>query len=284
MKERIVRFFEREMAIWGPLSLLCTLAFRPSLLFIAIVGLYLSGRWFFKGFVYALILLALSMVVNHAFFFSDHLWQLGLEGSLACAFFITALSFEDRSRFVEALKMQIETGEASLQNLEEEEVKNQEMATSQAIVLQEKIASLQKELEELQSDHSSILILNEVLRKTSARLTLENERFQEEKKQSDLLKKEIAELRQSLAWISNTEKVALQNKELMKELNDARFQREQAHLINETLARLYVRENLKAKEADQEAASYAEQLAAARREVQNIVEAPKPIPFLWPSV
>jgi hypothetical protein len=70
--------------------------------------------------------------------------------------------------------------------------------------------------------------------------------------------------------MSRSYQVEYDESELMNELNAARYEKEQTHLINETLARLYARETLKAKEANEEAGALADQLAAAHREVRRI--------------
>jgi chromosome segregation ATPase len=229
-----------------------------------------------RGCCYALALLAIAASVKHAWQVEDHLFQLGVEGSLACAYFITALAFEQGSSFIESLRSQVETRKAALENLEEELAKTQESSLSQQIIYQEKIASLQKELEELQTEHSSILILNEVLRKTTARHVQEHETVQSANvdlhRQIELLKSKLRECEEEINRLSTTEAVVIQNKELMQELNAARYEKEQTHLINETLARLHIRETLKAKEAEQEADSLAEQLVAAHREVKRVGE------------
>ncbi|PIS01925.1 MAG: hypothetical protein COT85_07205 [Chlamydiae bacterium CG10_big_fil_rev_8_21_14_0_10_42_34] len=282
MIQRAVRFLHKEPTIWGPLSLLCTVAIAVKtaipfdLLFLAAAGLFLSARWQLRGFCYSLALLAVVAVAKHAFVVTDHLWQLGIEGSLACAFFITAVSFEQGAAWIESLESQMQNKKAALENIEEELEKVQQTAQEQQIVFQEKVATLQKELDEIQTDHSSILILNEVLRKTSARHLQECETAKasvlDVQRQKELLKAEFLECKQELSRLASTDAVALQNTELMKELNQARYVTEQTKLINETLARLYLRESLKAKEIDSEAASLADQLAAAHREVRRIAE------------
>ncbi len=264
----IMQFLGKEKSIWGPLFLLCALAFGVKtaipfdLLFLTVAGLVLSARWRLRGCCYALVLLALFAAVKH-FFITDHLWQLAIEGSLGLSYFITALSYEEGTQYLESLNQQMQLRKASLENLEEELAKVRESALSQQITFQEKIASLQKELEDLQGDHSSILILNEVLRKTTARHMHESEKYA-------LLKEELQETEKELGRLSNTEALAVQNRDLMKELNAARYQKEQTHLINETLARLHARENLKAKETAEEASALADQLAASRREVERM--------------
>src|SRR5690606_3669255 len=94
---------------------------------------------------------------------------------LACSYFVTALTFEQSTLFIESLTQQMATRKAALENLEEEVAKVRETALSQQIAFQEKISALQKELDDLQADHSSLTILNEVLRKTTARHMQESE-------------------------------------------------------------------------------------------------------------
>lgn len=293
--EKAISFFRGEedaikISFWqilGPISLLCTVALAArswipvDLLVLALIGLYLCARWQMRGCVYALISLGIAALVRHAFVSSQHLWELGLEASLGCAFLITALAFEKGSLFIQSLTDQIETRGAALQNTEEDLAKEREAALSTQLSLQEKIDSLQKELEEMQSEHSSLFILNEVLRKTSARHLEENRKVVEElldaqrflgalKIRSEALEKEVARL-------SSEEGLVRQNGDLLKELNAARSQKEQTHLINEMLARLHAKESLKAKEAyeqlqasQQEIAQKEEQLALARGEMKML--------------
>lgn len=244
-------------SIFGPLSLLCTFAIAAKLpldfLFLALSGLYLCARYQMKGFSYSLVLLLLGGGLKHLFLDSGHFWQLGLEGSLGIAFFITALSFEESVVFIQSMISQLDARSSSLKNLEEDLSLQREQATAQQIASQEKCATLQKELEELQSDHSSILILNEVLRKTAARHKEEIESHLEEaagmRASYAILSSDLEGRKKELARLSNSEAMIEENRQLTKELNAARVQKEQTHLINETLARLHAKESLKAKEA-----------------------------------
>jgi hypothetical protein len=282
MMQRVVRFLQKEPTIWGPISLLFTVSLAVKtaipfdLLFVAAAGLFLSARLQIRGCCYSLILLALAGIVKHSFFISDHLWYLGVEGSIACAFFITALAFEQGAAWIDSLQSQMETRKAALENVEEELSKVQQSAQEQQIIFQEKVSTLQRELEEVQTEHSSLLILNEVLRKTTARHIKETETisgaFLNLERQIVLLRGENEFAEKELARIKNSEALVIQNSELMKELNQARYDKEQTHLINETLARLHYKEVLKAKDADREAASLQEQLSAAHKEVRRIAE------------
>lgn len=268
MMQKTIEFIQKEPSIWGAISLLCTvaLAFKTAipfdLLVLAAGGFFLSARLQIRGCCYALVLLGLVAAIKHAFLVHDHLWQLGIEGSLGLAFFITALASEQGTFWIESLQSQIATRDATLENLEEELRKSEQMAQEQQIAFQEKAAHLQKELEELQVEHSSILILNEVLRKTAAGYAQENESLSHQASQMRL---ELQEAEQELDRLKKSDELALQNSQLFKELNQARYDKEQSHLISETLARLHIKESLKAKEADEEAASLKEQLRAVRK-------------------
>ncbi len=282
MIERAVRFLQKEPSIWGPISLLFTVSLAVKtaipfdLLFVAAAGLFLSARLQVRGCCYSLVLLGLAGVIKHAFFISDHLWYLGIEGSIGCAFFITALAFEQGSAWIESLHSQIETRKAALDNIEEELAKVQQSGQEHQIVFQEKVSTLQKELEDVQTEHSSILILNEVLRKTTARHIKECESIagtlHDTERQMVLLRGEYESTEKELARLKNSDALVLQNAELLKELNQARYDKEQTHLINETLARLHYRERLKAKDADQEASSLQEQLLSVHKELKRVAE------------
>lgn len=277
MREVLLKGCLNQPVIWGPIFLIAALAIYAKapldLLFLAVSGLYLTANWKMRGCVYALVLLFLSSVVKHFFLVDHHLFQLVLEISLGAAFFMTGLAFEQGASFIENLNSQVETRKAAVTNLEEEMSKIQEHTQELQIFFQEKVAKLQKELEELQADHSSILILNEVLRKKGAKELLENESIKKEsldvQRQNELLHQDLQRAEEELAWLKKTDEVILQNRELMEELNTARSQELQTHLINETLARLYAKESFKAKEYDMEAASLKEQL---RRQAEPLQE------------
>lgn len=279
MMQRAVRFLQKEPTIWGPISLLFTLSLSVKtaipfdLLLMAAVGFFLSARLQVRGCCYSLILLGLLSIVKHAFLITDHLWVLGIESSLGCAFFITALGCEQGTTWIESLQSQMETRKAALENLEEELAKTQETAQEQQIAFQGKVSTLQKELEEVQIEHSSLLILNEVLRKTTARHAKESESaagaLRDAMRQIDFIRGEYEACERELTRLKSDDALAIQNESLMKELNQARYDKEETHLINETLARLHLREVLRAKDADQEAASLQEQLASLHKEVQR---------------
>jgi DNA repair exonuclease SbcCD ATPase subunit len=256
----IVDFIGEDFSLWqmiGPLFILCAFALSPQdplLLSVGIGGLFLSACWQIRGFSYALILLGIVAIAEHAFLSERHFWLLGLEGSYAIAFFITALSSEDRTSFVQSLSAKLEASGASIRNLEDEFASLREASTAERIVLQEKIGTLQKEIEEIQSEQSSLLILNEVLRKTAARECLERDEAKESLVDAErcLAQRflELEGIQKELAHLTDSNALVLENREVRGEINAARVDREQARLISETLSRLHAKECLKAKEGE----------------------------------
>ncbi len=276
---KIIRALQKEQVIWGPLFLLATfaLSFKEIDLFlVAAAGLFLSAAMHIRGFCYFLVLLTVDIVMRHLFFTADHLWYLGIEASIAISCFIIALAFEQEASLLESLDSQIKTQSASYENLEEELARHHESAQELQIASAEKIAALQKELEDFESEHSSILILNEVLRKKTAR-------FEEESKQHltnlnalenqmNHLKMDYEAAQKELSRLENTDEMVALNTQLMQELGAAKCDKEQTHLINETFQRLHLKESLKAKEAEDEASSLKELLRAAHEEIRRIAE------------
>lgn len=260
--------------IAGPLFVLCTFALSPdhlSIFLIGVLGLFLCCRWQMTGFFSSLILLLLASLGEHYYFQKGHLWLLGIQGSYAIAFFITALNAEGHTHFVKNLFSQMEMRDASILNLEEEFSKSRETMSEALMRSQEKAESLQKLVEETSQEHSSLLVLNDVLRKTTARKLEENDLLHTEfaALQNLLvsLQNEKDALQKELLFFKNSEKLVLENQKLIDEINCARLEKEQTHGINETLAKLHAKENAKALEANAIAASLEEKVRSLEEEL-----------------
>ena len=242
--QRAVRFLQKEPSVWAPIFLLSSViiaakaALSIDLLVTASVGFFLSYRLHVRGMCYALIILAFTSIAKHLMIDNDHLWHLGIQCSLALAFFITALTSEQGANWIESLASQIEMGKASFQNLEEELSKIHAETSEQQIGYQERIGALQKELEDLQLEHSSILILNEVLREKTAAVQEEQEssvtKFLMLQSKFEALQRGYELCKKELTRIEDNDGMASLNKQLMQELNDLRFDQEQTHLTNLT--------------------------------------------------
>jgi len=247
----------------GPLFVLCAFALMPhnTLLFIVgSIGLFLSAKFHMKGFVASLAVLLLGAIASLFIAGADFLWTVGIEGSFALAFFITAQNADRQSSFLQSLFSQVETKSSVISNLEDEVTKSKQETLEQSLSLQEKIASLQKGLDEVLSEQSSIVTLNEVLRKTTARHIAETKAAQETLLNAqislDFDKQERESIQKNFIRLENESAVAQDNKQLTDEINAIRLDREQTHTINETLARLHAKESLRAKEALEELEVY----------------------------
>lgn len=257
------RTFEEELPLvqlLGPLFLICTLTiaarvggvFHYDLLAIGAIGLFLCAKWHVRGCVYALILLGVSSLITHLFVFEHQALQFGLEGSVAFALIISGLSFEEGKQFSHSLHQKIGAKEQTIQNLEEEMGRHQEQSAQELMTASNKITFLSQVIEEMQSDTSSLQVLNEVLRKTAAKTTEEKELLADKAAHSEQkigqMLIEIDALQKEIARIGNDSILAQQNKELFAEINEVRFREAQTHQINETLARLRAKESQKTEE------------------------------------
>lgn len=262
---------EKGFYIAGPIFVLCTLALAPVTLgtfIISTVGLFACSVFSMRGFFYALGSLALFAVWEFAFFMPEHpWWHSGFFISYAIAFYITAATGFEKEQASQSLHSQWEALKTSFGFLEEEVSRVQEENAKEQAYHQEKIESLQKLLEEGASEHSSVLMLNEVLRKTSARHLGEAERAQADLQAMQvrfgLMMDHYEALQAQIQKYQNEPGVVSENQQLQEALHGAQMDKEQTHLINETLARLHAKENLRAQKASEQVVS----LESAKQEL-----------------
>jgi hypothetical protein len=274
--------------IIGPLFILCTFALAPTYLAIfsvGVLGLFLSARFQMKGFYAALAILTIVAIGEHLFFKSQHLWLLGLEGSYAIAFLITALNADDHNFFVKNLLLQIETKNSSILNVEEEFAKSRAEGTKQQVLLQEKVDLLQKQIEEVLTEQSSFLILNEVLRKTTAQHMADHAVLQSEVLHLQscvaLSLQAQREAEEEVLRLKNESAIVQDNQMLTEEINAIRLDREQTHMINETLARLHVKENMRAQAIAEEKRQGEIQLESLVSQLEDKGKALKDVELLY---
>jgi len=294
MIEKLTVLFRDEkslLLIVGPLFLLCAVILGPKsydLLAVATLGLFLCARWQIRGCVYALVLLGIVAIVKHWISPHHHLWQLGLESSIGFSFLISALAFEETAHFEGSLQQQIETSQETIRNLEEDLARHQEERAAEQMAKAEKLAQITQQYEESQADLSSLHILNEVLRKSTAKAIEEkdcvaDESLQMQRKVGQLLQ-ELDALQTELRRFKEESSLVGQNGQLFKELNEARAKEAQTHLISETLVRLHAKESQRAKdlaaekEQLQSAATQTEQELNALREQLELAKAQQPVP------
>lgn len=166
--------------IIGPIFVLCTFALSPThwvFFCLGLLGLVLCAQWRMQGFAIALLLLLSVGAVHHYLSSSHHLWLMGIESSYCMAFFITAVNAARYHHFFSAVNAQLTAKGQSISNLEEEFSKSREILTAQQVAAQDRINILQKEIEDKESEVSSLSMLNEVIRKTSAKESEEKDRL-----------------------------------------------------------------------------------------------------------
>ncbi|HEX2582706.1 MAG TPA: hypothetical protein VHL30_01170 [Chlamydiales bacterium] len=290
MKNELTTFFgfEEETssvgAIIGPLFLLFAVilvlkaptSFNYDLLFVAIFGLFLTAKWKIRGCIAALLLLAFSAGAKHVLFPEHHAWQAGLESSIGIALFISALIFEESSKWALAKQSELERNEKTILFLEEDLSQQKEEAAKESAAALEKLANLRLQLEELESQISTLQVLNDVLRKTTAKSIEEKEEAIAEVRTFDrregLLLEEIDSLQTELNRLGNDSALAQQNKQLFEELNESRGREAQTHLINETLVRLHAKENQKVRELEAKFFAMSEQTETVSEDKERFVE------------
>ena len=266
MKDKIAALFGLEEetsplgAILGPLFLLFAAVlilkvpsvYNYDLLCVTILGLFLIAKWRTHGCIAALLLLAFSAGAKHAFFPTHHAWQAGLECSIGIAFFISALVFEEGSKWSLSKQSEVERNEKTILFLEEDLSEQKALLAKEVAAAAERLGALRLQLEEAEAAGSTLQVLNDVLRKSSAKAIEEKEEMGRQARMFDrkegLLLEEIASLQAELNRLGNESALIEQNRQLFNELNATRLLEAQTQLVNETLVRLHAKENQKVRE------------------------------------
>lgn len=266
----------------GPVFLLCTLAITSWLnpqelshwLMAATLGMVLSVFYRMRGCIYAICLLAAFSFWKNGWFFDQELLHLGLEGSFVCSFVIMALSTDQRKAFIQSLTEKSSAQELTIGHLEQNLSKLMQSSQDQQISFQEKIAIKQKELEEAQSELSSILVLNEVLRKTTAVQLKESQQradslIDRERKIAFLLS-ERSELQLQLEKLKNDSQITLENEKLFEEINQVRCDYAQLELLHENLTESYSQKAKVAEEAEKSLEEMTQEKELLRQQVVSL--------------
>ncbi len=260
----------------GPLFILCTFALAPNNIFLflaGVVGLFLSARFQIKGFALSVLVLAMVALGQHFVLDNHHLWFFGVEGSYAFAFFITALNSEKHNLFVSSLFSQLQARSSSIANLEQEFISSREMATKKELERSLTIEGLQKELQEVQEQTSSLVVLNEVLRKSAASKAvdvefLENDILDLQRKMEEL-SLEKGRLLNEISRFKHPEDVLTEHQKLIDALNEERKEKEQLLIVNMTLSRLHADENARAQTICSQVVSLEEENRELKKQVET---------------
>lgn len=250
----------------GPVSVFCSAVVglhRPAngdLIIFAMLGMILCMRWRMRGLIYSLIIFLIEAVAKHVFFFDQHLWQIGLEGSMAIGFAMTAAAVEIIDRKEQMLLVRLDSREKTIRNLEEDLEKVRQSAIDGQITLQDRWTASQKELDESRSETSAFQVLNDVLRKSASR-------FNQEREETAL--RLIEKDRQSMALTAQMEKMREESNRFSEMIAEREFDlnrlQEQVHERSLHLNRLT--ESLSA--AEGEKSSILARLEVAERKLKE---------------
>ena len=236
---------DRVLPVTGPLLLVPALLLAGQtgnydLLLVAVVGTFLCFHWGLRGCAYALTLLGISAAGKHLWFTEQHVWQLGLEGSVGLSFLVSMLSSQHMVQVFETLQVHSDTKIKTIQHLEDELLQQRVQAAEEQAALSEKLGLERQALEEVQTELFSVTVLNDVLRASNAATVREKEVLADQVLQ---LERQVAQAKLELEFAEPKSEDVLveQNKSLFQELNAARIKEAQTHLINETLARLHAK-------------------------------------------
>lgn len=206
----------------GPLSLVCScsLAFQRSgnfdLLVPVLLGSLLCLKMRMRGLLFSLLLLLAGALAKHLFFLDDHLWRFGIESSIGLGLLISAMASDLLYKQKEGLCTQAESQGQTVRNLEEELSQVRREAQEEQITLRDRLAALQTEFDEASGDLSALQILNEVLRKTSAKQSKEQEALQQ---QIANLHETIQDREHQIAQLEHLRQLHLQLKNQFEEKN-----------------------------------------------------------------
>lgn len=204
----------------GPLSLVCSCALAVQrsgnfdLLIPVLLGSLLCLKMRTRGLLLSLLLLLIGSLAKHLFFLEHHLWRLGVESSIGIGLLISAMASELLYSQKLGLRMQTESQGQTLRNLEEELAQLRREGQQEQLTLRDRLAALQTEFDETSNDLSALRILNEILRKTSAKQSKEQEALEQQLAQ---VQETLQDREHQIAQLKQIQQLHLQLKQQFEE-------------------------------------------------------------------
>lgn len=250
--------FLQLLAVLGPFFLFLTLSlsqlkppFNYDFWFFIPLSFLFIFRYNDKGFILSTSLLLVTSLIKH-FFIPFQFWQLGLEVTLLVGLFITYYSMKETSSLLGFFESEIEDQKKVFVSLEDKLKETETLFQTEKETLQISLKKLQDEWDLLNQKNISLNGLIETLHSelnitTEEKNTLFNE-FLQKNKAFKHLKFRYDDLQIEQAKLQDAVNLKNRNQELLKQLNTARVEKYQTHLINEMLARLLSKEARRVKE------------------------------------
>ncbi len=232
---------DRKIQFWtilGPVFLILSLSLADTpLLLITLFSLLLCFKYGSKGLSFSLFVLLVFSSYNHLIALSErHLWNLGLESSIALGLVITSFSFDYISSFIESFKG---TFRDNIKELEEKltikESKNKQLIDE----LQVNIEHLKNDIEEKRDEMAALHSLNDTLKRSSednlkGKEALSFEIVQKERRIEEV-ETELDEIQEKIALLKDEEFLKDKNLELSQLLQTAKIETDQEKFKNEDL-------------------------------------------------
>lgn len=212
----------------------------------------LMWKYSSKGFFASFALLIAVSTVKH-FFLPFHFWQLGLEATIATGLLITYYSLAESSSVFGFFEGQIHEQKEAYTSLQSELLDKETSLQNEKEVLHNSLTKLEDDLRLLNQKNASLQGLTDTLQIelnsiTTEKNTLFGDLFQKNKALKHL-KFRYDDLQIEQAKLQDAANLKRRNHELLNQLNTARVDKYQTHLINEMLARLLSKEARRVKEA-----------------------------------
>lgn len=251
--------FLQFLLLFGPIFLFLSLSLANGqnfpnydLWLVIPLGIFFLWKYPGRGLVLSLALLAIASLVKHIFL-TAHLWQLGLEGSIAIGLFITAFSLKESSAFIVGFEGKISEQKKALEELDNKLLEQEQAYQKEKDELHGIILQTQGELKSLQQKNASLENLSEAARNLCSSNTGEKDALihdlLQKNKELRVLKLNYDALQEEQLKLKDSAALRQTNLELLNKLNQARVEKYQTHLINQTLARLLSKEAKKVQEA-----------------------------------
>ena len=229
------------------------------LLIVIIFGSLLCLKMHTRGLCYALALLFIGSLTKHLLLLHCHLWQLGIESSIALGLFISTMASKLLEQQNTGLRTQAENKEQTIRNLEDELLLSRKEAQEEQITLRDRLAALQTEFEETSGDLSTLHILNDVLRKTSAK---QSHDLEETQRQLAALKEELEEQKNQNENLEEIRRLYLQLRNQFDQKND---------LLNQTRRELFASETrLERSSLEKEEQKYSNPFSSLEQELISL--------------
>lgn len=271
---RLSEFLAGEAAIkkglvlfLGPLFLIISLfltgfSAHPSIIWTAaIIGLVLIWKLPRIGLISSLLFLLAVSLFSHLKT-HHHLWQAGLEITIAIGLVITHFSFSLFHHLVESLERRGEENEKELLALQEKNKLDLDLFQKEKDSFVSQQTQFEKDQIELEQKLSMAFAFTDTLQTTL-----------EASKQIDLeyhdLTCSYALLKEEKEALKDAELLKKNNLELLQKLNQIRVEKFQVHLINEALARFLSKESVKNKEAIDQAKLKEEELHKVQEDLKG---------------